>query len=60
MYFQPLHMFRQMNCHLHGVFIRELQVFSVSKNTIFDFTVTVFHACHNSRCIDAQDYKLKQ
>jgi hypothetical protein len=42
MYFQPLHMFRQVNCHLQGVFIEELQVFTASKYTIDDFTVEVF------------------
>jgi hypothetical protein len=35
MYFQPLNMFRQMNCHLQGVFIRELQVLSASDADVF-------------------------
>jgi hypothetical protein len=59
MYFQPLHMFWQVNCHIQGVFIRELQVPFTSKYTICGLTVKVFYACHNSRCVGAQDYKLK-
>jgi hypothetical protein len=42
MYLQPLHMFRQMNCHPHGVFIKELQVLTASKYTVGGFTVVVF------------------
>jgi hypothetical protein len=30
MYLQPLHMFRQINCHPQGVFIKELQVLIAS------------------------------
>jgi hypothetical protein len=33
MYLQPLHMFRQINCHAHGVVIEELQVLIASKYT---------------------------
>ena len=32
MYFQPLHMFRQMNCHPQGVFIKEVQVLTASNS----------------------------
>jgi hypothetical protein len=39
MYFQPLHMFWQMDCHPQGVFIKELQVLTASKYTIGGFTV---------------------
>jgi hypothetical protein len=41
-YLEPLHMFRQIDCHLRRVCIRELQVLSASKYTICDFTVRVF------------------
>jgi hypothetical protein len=58
-YIQPQHMFRQINCHLRVVFIRELQVLCATKYTICSFTVKVFYACHNLGCIDVQDYKLK-
>jgi hypothetical protein len=40
-YFQPLHMFRQMSCHPQGVFIKELQVLTASKYTIGGSTVAV-------------------
>jgi hypothetical protein len=39
MYLQPLHMFRQINCHPQWVFIIELQVRIASKYTIVGFTV---------------------
>jgi hypothetical protein len=42
MYLQPLLMFRQINCHPQGVFIKELQVLIASKYTIVGFTVEVF------------------
>jgi hypothetical protein len=42
MYLQPLHMFRQINCHPQGVFIKELQVLIAFKYTIVGFTVEVF------------------
>jgi hypothetical protein len=41
-YLQPLHMFRQINCHPHGVSIKDLQVRTESKYTIGSFTVEVF------------------
>jgi hypothetical protein len=41
MYLQPLHMFRQINCH-QGVSIKELQARTASKYTISGFTVAVF------------------
>ena len=51
-FFQPLHMLWQIDCHLQGVYIRELEVLSASKYTIYGFTIKLFFACHNSRCID--------
>jgi hypothetical protein len=42
MYLQPLHMFRQVNFHPKGVFIKQLQVFIAFKYTIVDFTVEIF------------------
>jgi hypothetical protein len=42
LYLQPLHMFRQINCHPQGVFIKELEVPTASKYTIGGFTVQVF------------------
>jgi hypothetical protein len=42
MYLQPLHMFRQINCHTQGVFIKGLQVFIASKYTIVYFTIKAF------------------
>jgi hypothetical protein len=33
MYLQPLHMFRQINCHPQRAFIKELQVLIVNKYT---------------------------
>ena len=39
MYSQPLYMFRHINCHPQGVFIKELQVLIASKYTIVGFTV---------------------
>jgi hypothetical protein len=42
MYLQPLHMFRQINCHPRGVFIKELQVLIASKCRIVGFTVEIF------------------
>jgi hypothetical protein len=33
-YIQPLHMFRQIDCYLHGVYIRELQVLCEFKYAI--------------------------
>jgi hypothetical protein len=44
-YFQPLHMFRQMNCHLQGVF-KTLQVPSASKHTIRTLYRTVRYSVH--------------
>jgi hypothetical protein len=38
MYLQPLHMFRQVNCHPQGVFIKELQALIASKYSIAGFT----------------------
>ena len=35
-------MFRQINCHLQGVSIKELQARTASKHTISGFTVEVF------------------
>ena len=42
MYLQPLHMFRQINCHPQGVFIKELQAHTAFKYTIVGFTAEVF------------------
>jgi hypothetical protein len=42
MYLQPLHMFRQIDCHPQGVFIKVLQVRTAFKYTIGGFTVEVF------------------
>jgi hypothetical protein len=53
-YFQPLRMFQQIDCHLQGVCIKELQVLSASKYTIYVFTVKVF-ACYNSRYVYGLD-----
>jgi hypothetical protein len=41
-YLQPLHMFRQINCHPQGVSIKELQVRTTSKYTIGGFIVELF------------------
>jgi hypothetical protein len=41
-YFQLLCMFREIDFHLQGVCIKELQVLSASKHTIYGFTVNVF------------------
>jgi hypothetical protein len=41
MYLQPLHVFRQINYHSQGVFIKE-QVLIASKYTTVGFTVDVF------------------
>jgi hypothetical protein len=41
-YLQPLHMFRQINCHPQGVFIKELEVLIASKYIIVGFTVEIF------------------
>jgi hypothetical protein len=35
-------MFRQLHCHPQGVFIKQLQVLTAYKYTIFGFTVEVF------------------
>jgi hypothetical protein len=35
-------MFRQINCHPQGVFIKELQVLIASKYTVVGFTIEVF------------------
>jgi hypothetical protein len=53
MYLQPLHMFRQINCHPQGVLIKELQVFIASKYTIVGFTVDVFTQLTVLKYIDA-------
>ena len=53
MYSQPLHMFRHINCHPQGVFIKELQVLIAPKYTIFGFTVDVFTQLTVLKCIDA-------
>jgi hypothetical protein len=42
MYLQPLHMFRQINCHPQGVSIKELQVRTASKYKIYHFNVFKF------------------
>ena len=42
MYLQPLHMFRQINCHPQRVPIKELQARTASKYTLGGFTVEVF------------------
>jgi hypothetical protein len=42
MHFQPLHMFRQMNCHPQGALIKEVQVLIASNYTIDGFAVAVF------------------
>jgi hypothetical protein len=41
-YFQPLHMFRRMNCHPQGVLIKELQVLTASIYKIGGSTVEAF------------------
>ena len=41
-YFQPLHMFRQVNCNSQGVFVKELQVLIAFKYAIAGFTVEIF------------------
>jgi hypothetical protein len=55
MYFQPLHMFRQVNCHPQGVFIKELQVrvLNGSKYTIVGFTVEIFTPLTTLKYINA-------
>jgi hypothetical protein len=53
MYLQPLHMFRQINCHPQGVFIKELQVLIASKYTIVGFTTEVFTQLTMLKYIDA-------
>jgi hypothetical protein len=42
MYLQHLHMFRQINCHPQGVYIKELKVRIASKYTIRGFKVEAF------------------
>ena len=42
MYLQPLHMFRQVNCHPQGASIKELQVLIAFKYTIVGFTAQIF------------------
>jgi hypothetical protein len=59
MYLQPLYMFRQINCHPQGVFIKELQVFIASKYTIVRFTVEVFTQLTMLKYVDAWNYKIK-
>jgi hypothetical protein len=46
MYFQTLRMFQQINYHLQGVCIKELQVLSACKRTIYGFTVKVYKIVH--------------
>jgi hypothetical protein len=52
-YLQPLHMFRQINCHLQGVSIKELQERTASKHAISGFTVEVFTQRTILKFIDA-------
>jgi hypothetical protein len=59
MYLQPLHMFRQINFHPQGVFIKELQVRTASKYTIIGFTLEVFTQLTMLKYIDAKNYKIK-
>jgi hypothetical protein len=62
MYFQPLHMFRQMNCHPLGVFIKGLQELTASSYTILYcmwFHNRSIDTCHNLKCTDAQHNKTK-
>jgi hypothetical protein len=35
MYLQPLRMFRQINCHPQGVYIKELQARTASKSIVY-------------------------
>jgi hypothetical protein len=53
MYLQPLHMFRQRNCHRQGLFIKELQVLIALKYTIVGFTVEIFTPLTMLKYIDA-------
>ena len=46
-------MFRQINCHHQGVFIKELQVRTASKYTAVGFTVEVFTQLTMFKYIDA-------
>jgi hypothetical protein len=48
-------MFRQIDFHLQVVYIREIQVLSASKYTIYGITIKVFYARNDSRCIDGLD-----
>jgi hypothetical protein len=59
MYLQPLLMFRQINCHPHGVFIKQLQVLIASKYTIVGFTVEIFTQLTMLKYIDAWNIKIK-
>ena len=59
MYFQPLHMFRQVNCHPQEVFIKELQVLIAFKYIIVGFTVEIFTPLTILKCVDAYNYKIK-
>jgi hypothetical protein len=52
MYLQPLRMFRQINCHHEGVFIKE-QVHIASECTIVSFAVEVFTQLTMSKYIGA-------
>jgi hypothetical protein len=59
MYLQPLHMFRQTNCHPQGIFIKELQVLIAYKYAIVGFTLEVFTQLTILTYIDALNYKIK-
>jgi hypothetical protein len=41
-YLRPLHMFRQTNSHLQGLFIRELQEVFTSKYSVYGYTLKNF------------------
>jgi hypothetical protein len=52
MYLQPLHKFRQINCHPQEVSIKQLQVRTASKYTIDGFSVEVFTQLTILKCTD--------
>ena len=51
-------MFRQINCHLQGVGIRELLAVCIQIYNIW-FHSKGFYTCHNSRYIARQNNELK-
>ena len=53
MYLQHLHMFRQINCHHQGVFIKELHVRTASKYTVVGLTVELFTQLTMLKYIDS-------